>query len=134
MQWDDRPEAGFTSGTPWIAVNPNYTEINAKEATKDPDSIFHYYKKLIALRKQHPVIVYGKYELLLPDSEELYVYTRTLEEKKLLVVCNFSGQEVSFDLPEEFTGGDCLIANMENDYSNSAVTVKPYEAFVLQNK
>ncbi len=131
VQWDDSEQAGFTSGTPWIPVNPNYKEINAKAETKDPDSVFHYYKKLIALRKENPVMVYGKYEPLLEDSEELFVYTRTLDNEKLLIVCNFTDQDVAFTIPEEFTGRSCLIANMENDYSKNNITVKPYEAFVL---
>ncbi len=131
VQWDDSEQAGFTSGTPWIPVNPNYKEINAKAETKDPDSVFHYYKKLIALRKENPIMVYGKYEPLLEDSEELFVYTRTLDNEKLLTVCNFTDQDVAFTMPEEFTGRSCLIANMENDYSKNNIKVKPYEAFVL---
>ncbi len=131
VQWDDSDQAGFTSGTPWIAVNPNYKEINAKAETKDPNSVFHYYKKLIALRKENPVMVYGKYEPLLEDSEELFVLTRTLDDKKLLAVCNFTDQDTGFTIPEEFVGGSCLIANMEDDYSKAGMTVKPYEAFVL---
>ena len=89
-------------------MNPNYKEINAKAETADMDSVFHYYKKLIALRKQNPVIVYGKYELLLEDSEELFVYTRTLNEEKLLVVCSFSDKEVTFRIPDEFKGSVCM--------------------------
>ena len=131
VQWDDSEQAGFTSGTPWIPVNPNYKEINAKAETKDPDSVFHYYKKLIALRKENPIMVYGKYEPLMEDSEELFVYTRTLDNEKLLIVCNFTDQDVAFTMPEEFTGRSCLIANMENDYSKGEITIKPYEAFVL---
>ncbi len=134
MQWDDSEEAGFTAGTPWIAVNPNYKEINAKEETANPDSVFHYYKKLIALRKLHPVIVYGKYELLLEDSKELYVYTRTSDKEKLLVVCNFSEQNTSFTIPEEFIGSPCLISNMENTYNDADIILKPYESFVLSNE
>ncbi len=107
VQWDDSAQAGFTTGTPWIAVNPNYKEINAKAETADTASVFHYYKKLITLRKENPVIVYGKYELLLPDSEELFVYTRTLENEKLLVVCNFSDKETAFTMPEEFVSASC---------------------------
>ena len=131
VQWDDSAQAGFTTGTPWIAVNPNYTEINAKAETEDPNSVFHYYKKLIALRKENPIMVYGKYEPLMEDSEELFVYTRTLDEKKLLTVCNFTDQEIDFTIPEEFVGKSCLIANMENDYSKKEITLRPYEAFVL---
>lgn len=131
VQWDDSEQAGFTTGTPWIAVNPNYKEINAKAETKDPDSVFHYYKKLIALRKENPIMVYGKYEPLMEDSEELFVYTRTLDEQKLLVVTNFTDQDTAFTIPEEFTGASCLISNMENDYGESNIIIKPYEAFVL---
>lgn len=134
VQWDDSPQAGFTTGTPWIAVNPNYKEINAKAETSDPDSVFHYYKKLIALRKENPIMVYGKYELLLADSEELFVYTRTLEHEKLLVVCNFCDHETAFTVPEEFVGAPCLISNMENGYDRPEMTLKAYEAFVLMRK
>jgi oligo-1,6-glucosidase len=100
MQWDAAKGAGFTTGTPWIKVNPNAAEINVAKAVKDPDSIFHYYRKLIALRKQHEVIIYGKYELLLPLDTEIYAYTRTLEDSKLLVILNFFEREPTFDWPE----------------------------------
>ena len=76
-------------------------------------------------------MVYGKYELLLEDSEELYVYTRTMDTEKLLVVCSFVDYEVKFQLPEEFRGAQCLISNMENDYTKAEMILKPYEAFVL---
>ena len=132
VQWDDTENAGFTTGRPWIGVNPNYTEINAKAETADENSVFHYYKKLIALRKQNPIMVYGKYELLLEDSEELFVYTRTLEEEKLLVVCSFLDKETVFEIPDEFVGKACLIANRENAYDKKQVVLKPYEAFVLK--
>ncbi len=134
MQWDDSPQAGFTAGTPWIPVNPNYREINAKAETANPASVFHYYKKLIALRKENPIMVYGKYELLLEESEELFVYTRTLEQEKLLVVCNFTDKETPFTIPGEFIGMPCLISNLENGYEKQDITVKPYEAFVLLKK
>ena len=131
MQWDDTANAGFTAAKPWIAVNPNYKEINARAETNDPDSVFHYYKKLIALRRQYPVIVYGKYELLLEDSEQLFVYTRTYENEKLLTVCSFSEQECSFQIPEEFQNASCIITNTNNLYQNETLKLKPYEAFVL---
>lgn len=134
MQWDDSEQAGFTTGTPWIAVNPNYKEINAKAETADPNSVFHYYKKLIALRKQTPIMVYGKYEPLFEESEDWFVYTRTLENEKLLVVCSFTDQETAFTIPEEFAGAELLISNMENAYDNGTVTLRPYEAFVLWKK
>ena len=132
VQWDDSWQAGFTAGTPWIAVNPNYKEINAKAETADPNSVFHYYKKLIELRKKNPIMVYGKYDLMLEDSAELFVYTRTLDEEKLLVVCSFCDHETSFTVPDEFVGAPCLISNMENAYGKAEMTLKPYEAFVLK--
>ncbi len=131
MQWDTSKHAGFTAATPWIAVNPNYTQINAKAQTADPNSVFHYYKKLITLRKQHPIIVYGSYELLLKESEQIFAYTRTLEQEKLLVVCNFTDTAVSFQIPEEFKNAKCLIANTERSYQDTDIQLKPYEAFVL---
>lgn len=134
VQWDDSPQAGFTTGTPWIPVNPNYTTINAKAETADFNSVFHYYKKLIALRKQNPIMVYGKYEALMEDSEELFVYTRTMDNEKLLVVCSFCDYETKFTIPAEFVGTSCLIANIENAYDKAEMTLKPYEAFVLHKK
>lgn len=89
MQWDDGHAGGFTTGTPWIEVNSNHMEINAGNAVKDPDSIYNYYKQLIALRKKYKVIVYGSYELLLAEHTEIYAYSRTLEDQRLLVILNF---------------------------------------------
>lgn len=133
MQWDDSENAGFTTGTPWIPVNPNYKEINAKEQLARKSSVFHYYKKLIALRKQYEIIVYGKYELLLPDSEEIYAYTRTLGDEKLLVICNFTENEVIYDVPEEFSRaqGNVLINNYARTQLTPNITLQPYEAIVL---
>lgn len=134
MQWDDSTQAGFTTGTPWLAVNPNYTEINAKAETADVNSVFHYYKKLITLRKENPVVVYGRYEALMEDSEDLFVYTRELDDEKLLVVCNFCDHAVGFTIPTDFVGAPCLISNVENEYDKAGMTLKPYEAFVLYRK
>ncbi len=131
VQWDDSENAGFTSGTPWIGVNPNYKEINAKAETANPDSVFHYYKKLIALRRQNPIMVYGSYEPLLMESEELFVYTRTLGEEKLLVVCSFSDKKTTIAIPEEFQNAPCLISNRKRNYEGAEITMEPYEAFVL---
>ncbi len=132
IQWDDTENAGFSTGTPWMPVNPNYREINARAAMADPESVFHYYQKLIALRKQYPVIVYGSYQLLLEDCEELFVYIREYEGEKLLVVCSFTDKEVEFEIPKEFQGAQCLIANYENSYDSEKMVLKPYEAFVLR--
>ena len=132
IQWDDTENAGFSTGTPWMPVNTNYREINARAAMADPESVFHYYQKLIVLRKQYPVIVYGSYQLLLEDSEELFVYIREYEGEKLLVVCSFTDKEVEFEIPKEFQGAQCLIANYENSYDSEKMVLKPYEAFVLR--
>lgn len=134
VQWDDSPQAGFTAGTPWIAVNPNYTTINAKAETADFNSVFHYYKKLIALRKENPIMVYGKYEALMENNEQLFVYTRTMDNEKLLVVCSFCDHETKFTIPAEFVGTSCLISNIENVYDKAEMTLRPYEAFVLHKK
>ena len=93
MQWDDTASAGFTTGTPWIKVGPDYETVNAKNEMADPDSVYNYYKKLIHLRKEKDIMVYGTYELLDPEDEALYVYTRTLGDQKLLVMCNFTKEE-----------------------------------------
>ena len=134
VQWDDTENAGFTTGIPWIQVNPNYKEINAKKEMSDLDSVFHYYQKLIALRKKYALIVYGKYEMLFEDDENLFVYTREMKGEKLLTVCNFTEKEQEFDLPNEFQNAICLIANLPNVYEQRKILLKPYEAFVLYKK
>ncbi len=134
MQWDEGENAGFSSGMPWIMVNPNYKEINAKEQMKRPDSVFNYYRKLIKLRKNHEIIVYGSYELLCPESEELYVYTRTLDNEKLLVICNFTDKDVEYCLPDIFAGekAEILVGNYERNVVESNMYLKPYEAVVIR--
>ena len=132
MQWDKTKNAGFTQGKPWIMVNPNYTEINAAAQIKDPDSVFSYYKKLIALRKQMKIIVYGEYELLEADHDTLYVYTRSLNGEKLLVICNFSAQETPYTIPQEFCGGRVLVGNYgREERVQGEILLKPYEALAV---
>ena len=133
MQWDDSENAGFTEGTPWIMVNPNYQEINAKEQLARPDSVFHFYQKLIRLRKEREIIPYGEYELLLPEDPDLYVYTRALGEHKLLVICNFRKEEKAFTLPEGFDPGmgEILIGNYPDRELGETMTLKAYEALAI---
>lgn len=135
FQWDDSENAGFSTGEPWIMVNPNYKQINAKEQMSRKDSVFAYYQKLIRLRKEEPVIVYGDYELLCPEDEELYVYTRSLSDEKLLVICNFSEKERSFILPEG-AGMDTsriLIGNYETAaWKEEMLCIRAYEAVVIK--
>ena len=129
MQWDASENAGFTKGTPWIAVNPNYKKINVADQLKREDSVFHYYQKLIRLRKENEIIVYGNYELLLPEDENIFAYTRTLDNQKLLVVCNFSKSEQKFDF-SGYENAKVLISNYNRDAGEDGI-LKPYEATVL---
>ena len=130
MQWDDSRNAGFTTGTPWINVNPNYKEINAAACTADPDSVFHYYQELIRLRHTLPVIVYGKFEGLLEDSETIYAYRRLLDGQVLTVACNFTDQEQACDLCEDPAARE-LISNYK---THKTGTLQPYEARVILQK
>lgn len=133
VQWDDSENAGFSTGTPWIMVNPNYKEINAKEQLSREDSVFHYYQKLIALRHSSEVIVYGAYELLLPNDPAIYAYTRTLGNEKLLVICNFKKEEQSFTMPEEFSGkAEVLVSNYKDAAWAQELTLRAYEAVVFR--
>ena len=129
MQWDDSDNAGFTTGTPWIAVNPNYTKINAKEQMEREDSVFNYYKKLIALRKDHEIIVYGDYNLLFPEDKDLFVYERNLGEQKLLVACNFSEKEREFDF-DKINAGKILVNNYK-EFDAIVNKLRPFEAVVV---
>ena len=130
MQWDDSRNAGFTTGTPWIRVNPNYKEINAAACTADPDSVFHYYQELIRLRHTLPVIVYGKFEGLLEDSETIYAYRRLLDGQVLTVACNFTDQEQACDLCEDPAARE-LISNYK---THKTGTLQPYEARAILQK
>ena len=129
MQWDASENAGFTTGKPWIAVNPNYKKINVADQLKREDSVFHYYQKLIRLRKENEIIVYGNYELLLPEDENIFAYTRSLDGKKLLTVCNFSKSEQKFDF-SGYENAEILISNYNRDAREDGI-LKPYEATVL---
>ena len=136
VQWDAGAQAGFTSGTPWIKVNPNYRTINVAQALADPDSILHYYRRLIQLRKENPIIVYGRYELILDADEQVYAYTRTLPDDRLLVILNFSADTPVFALPGHigFSAHDLLIANYPVEPSDDIrlLTLRPYEARVYR--
>ena len=130
MQWDDSANAGFTTGTPWISVNKNYMQINAKAALEDKDSVFYYYQKLIQLRHQYEVIVEGVFHGLLEDNDDIYAYERTLGDEKLVVACNFTNKEVPCDLFEGKEGEE-LITNYKN---HVAGVLQPYETRVILYK
>ena len=128
MQWDDTENAGFTTGTPWIGVNPNYQEINAQSQIHDENSVFHYYKKLIHLRKENSIFVDGDFTLLLPEDENIFAYVREYEGRKLLVAANFTDQEVSCESLELWKSGKTLIRNYKDEISGTMF--RPYEAFI----
>lgn len=132
MQWDDSAYAGFSTANPWIMVNPNYTKINAKDQVNREDSVFKYYQKLIKLRHESELIVYGTYDLILDDDKDIYAYIRTLGDEKLIVYCNFSENTREVELPEEFVNKKVLISNYSDAKANQKITLRPYEAIVIQ--
>lgn len=132
MQWDDSAYAGFSTTNPWIMVNPNYTKINAKDQVNREDSVFKYYQKLIKLRHESELIVYGTYDLILDDDKDIYAYIRTLGDEKLIVYCNFSENTREVELPEEFVNKKVLISNYSDAKANQKITLRPYEAIVIQ--
>ncbi len=132
MQWNDEENAGFTQGTPWLKVNPNYTEIHAAAQVNDGDSVFACYRKLVHLRKEYPVFVDGDFRLLLEDDENIFAYTRTNKDSRLLVICNFYDRTVSFSLEEDISDMELLATNYRE--TGSAGTLRPYEARMLYLK
>ncbi|MGC4102180.1 glycoside hydrolase family 13 protein [Ferruginibacter sp.] len=132
FQWDGTANAGFTSGTPWIKVNGNYTLINAAAQDKDSNSCLNYFRKLTALRKQNLVLVYGKYSILDKDNPAVYAYTRELEGKKLLILLNFSSKPATVNTGIDISKAKSLL----NNYSTAtdAKQLRPYEAVIYELK
>ena len=128
MQWSAAPNAGFTTGTPWIGVNPNYETVNAEAQENDPDSVLCFYRRLIALRRELAIITEGDYALLLDDHPQIFAYQRSWQGQRLYVICSFSAQ--TFDAPEilPYCGGRLLLCNYAPD--GDAQTLRPYEARV----
>ena len=135
MQWNGDENAGFTTGKPWIALNPNYKEINADSERQDPDSVYNFYRKLIRLRKEYPVFVDGKFELLLPEDEQIFAYTRTDGDHQMLVTANFTGEPAQCSALKEWEGAQVLIHNYEGGLSENrdegTLNLRPYEAVIL---
>ncbi|MFE1168066.1 alpha-glucosidase [Nocardiopsis sp. NPDC058789] len=131
MQWTAGENAGFTTGTPWIGVNPNHTRINAEAAVADQGSVFHHYRRLIALRKKHQVIAHGRFAPLLEEDPRVYAYTRAYNGQVLLVLANWSDHTVKVDLPEDVAGPDStlLIGNLP-DPGPAPAPLRPWEARV----
>jgi oligo-1,6-glucosidase len=127
MQWDDSSQAGFTEGIPWLPVNPNYLTINAAAAIENPNSVFHHFRKLIELRHDHPVIVHGRFELLLPDHEQIWAITRTLDDQVLLTIANWSSEPASVPLEAipDLTGAQVLLATHGD---STSLDLEPWES------
>ncbi|MEC0169476.1 alpha-glucosidase [Paenibacillus graminis] len=131
MQWDDSTYAGFGDAKPWINVNPNYKEVNVKNALADPDSVLHYYRELIRLRKQHEVIVYGDFNLLLEEHSDIFAYQRTLHKEMLIVITNFSEQEQAVSLDAPASEPILLLSNYPStDDPLESLCLRPFEARV----
>ncbi len=139
MQWDASPNAGFTTAAkPWLVVNPNYKEINAAQETTDTASIYNYYRKMIELRKNTPALIYGDYKDLDPAHPQVFIYTRSMEGKKILVLLNFSNKQVDYTLPQSTTLKTLLATNVsgvqmdKDDKGNIKFHLTPYQASVYE--
>ncbi|WP_122032732.1 alpha-glucosidase [Aliivibrio sp. EL58] len=134
MHWDNSAHAGFTQGTPWISLNPNFPQINVAAALEDTDSIFYHYQKLIALRKQNPVIVYGDFIPLFEGHPAVFAYERKNEDQHLVVLNNFTAEPQTLILPEHLMDKEveCLIANLDSvTHFGSQLTLTPYQSIVV---
>ncbi|MCM3763893.1 alpha-glucosidase [Neobacillus niacini] len=135
MQWNDSPNAGFTTGTPWIKVNPNYKEINVAKALKDPNSVYYFYRKLIQLRKEHQVMVYGDFQELFEDHQQIYSFIREYENERWLVLLNISDLLVEIELPESLAlvEKEIILENYKvQEVSTDELKLKPYEARIYR--
>lgn len=135
MQWTSEPQAGFTTGKPWMKVNPNYPDINVEQNLNDPDSIYHYYRQMIELRKSSDTLVYGTYDLIAEDHPQVYAYTRTLNDERYAVIVNMFDEEASVDLSNNLSFSELKMANYQiEDELNANLVLRPYEARVYKIK
>ena len=132
FQWDGSPNSGFTTGTPWIKINPNYKTINVVQEEKDPNSCLNYFRKAIALRKNNKTLVYGQYDLVDFENEKVYAYTRKMGNQTILVALNFSKEKAKFNTVLDILHAKILLGNYTS--SSTDKTLKPYEAVVYQIK
>lgn len=134
VQWDNGKNAGFTTGTPWFTVNPNYTEINVKAEEENPSSVLNHYRKVLKLRKENEVAIYGDFTLYYPRSKKWFVYSREYEGKKMLVICSFSKNNETFKTPKgyDLKDGKLLLSTYldGNDITEKGFEARPYEARV----
>ncbi|HKE16279.1 MAG TPA: alpha-glucosidase [Kofleriaceae bacterium] len=134
MHWDASEHAGFTTGTPWIAVNPNHEEINAADQWADPGSVLHHYRALIALRHAEPAVAYGDFTLLLPDDPAIWAFVRRHEGVELLVLANLSSAEVGADVPATWDRAELLLGNLPDAPPTPTATLRPWEARILRRR
>jgi oligo-1,6-glucosidase len=134
FQWDSSCNGGFTTGTPWLEVNPNYKECNVEMQEKDPDSILNYFRKMITVRKSHPVLLYGHYHLLDKEHKQVYVYTRTLGDEKFLILLNFSKENIDYNIPGTFRHDEEILINNYNscEQHSDKIHLLPYQAIVMR--
>jgi oligo-1,6-glucosidase len=134
MQWNDSEDAGFTNARrPWLAVNPNYREVNARRAQTDPDSVYNYFRQIISLRKRALALVYGDYHDLDPINPTIFSYTRTLGPDRYLIVLNFSRDEIAYTFPEDLKAKQLLLSNRKTSEENTTLAnLRGWEARVYQ--
>jgi len=134
MQWDASGNAGFTTGTSWLPVNPNHVEINAEAALADEDSVFHHYRKLIALRHELPVVALGDFTMLLAEDPRVYAFTRSLDGVTLLVLGNFSSEDAPVDLPDaaEWASSELLLGNYPPSEARASIILHPWETRIYR--
>jgi oligo-1,6-glucosidase len=128
VQWDSSENAGFTTGTPWFYVNPNYKEINVAAQESDPNSLLNFYRKAISLRKSLKAVRFGDYKEYYPLNNKLYVYSRATEDQKILVICSFSEKETKIKIPSGFDLSKAKL--ILGNYENEGKILKPYETRV----
>lgn len=136
IQWDSTENAGFTTGKPWLKINPRYDEINVEKALKDENSIFYYYKKLIALRHEDDLITEASFDLIDRENKNIFSYERKIGEKSLIVVANFYEKEIDFTLPNKFdiSKYSLILSNYEGFIHNeNIISLRPFEAIILKN-
>lgn len=133
MQWDDSENAGFTTGKPWIDVNPSYKKINVKEAQEDPNSVLNFYKKMLKFRRASKTLVYGDFQDLMPNDPNLFVYTRIMGDERFLVTLNFSDHNQTLKMPEGMTASECVICNYPDCVKlGDELNLRPWEACLLR--
>ncbi|WP_272928368.1 alpha-glucosidase [Companilactobacillus zhachilii] len=137
MQWNDKKNAGFSEGTPWIEVNENYSKVNVEDALADKKSIYHFYQKLLKLRNDSKIAIDGQFDLIAPNDSDVFAYTRTLNGKKLIVIGSFTDKKIKFDIPQGLLDNSYheVLSNYDDliEELSSTIYLRPYEGIVFSN-